>query len=213
LAIALVLTLAFGLVGRTVTAQKGARDAAEAALKGKADFLLRETYRAARTIKQQPATATEAESNLRVEDEIHSLSKIIDVRSQQTGLIRVRVAVRLASADDSELRTAGFSSGSKINDIVTIETDANRLADLASLASVRKISASTFQHKLNDIARQAVSIDNASGQRVVSQTGRGVVVGIVDTGIDFRHGDFIVPGSNPPRTRIKHLWDIFRPPR
>jgi hypothetical protein len=38
LAIALVLTLAFGLVGRTVTAQKGARDAAEAALKGKADF-------------------------------------------------------------------------------------------------------------------------------------------------------------------------------
>jgi subtilisin family serine protease len=208
LAIALVLTLAFGLVGRTVTAQKGARDAAEAALKGKADFLLRETYRAARTIKQQPTTTTEAESNLRVEDEIHSLSKIIDIKSQRTGSIRVSVAVRLASGDDSELRAAGFSIGSKINNIVTIETDANRLADLASLASVRKISASTFQHKLNDQARQAVSIDNASGQRVVSQTGRGVVVGIVDTGIDFRHGDFIVSGSSPPRTRIKHLWDI-----
>jgi hypothetical protein len=102
LAIALVLTLAFGLVGRTVTAQKGARDAAEAALKGKADFLLRETYRAARTIKQQPTTTTEAESNLRVEDEIHSLSKIIDIKSQRTGSIRVSVAVRLASGADSE---------------------------------------------------------------------------------------------------------------
>ncbi len=206
LAIALALTVAFGFAGRTVKAQAG--DPAEAALKGKADFLLRETYRAARAIKGRPISAGEAQSALRAEEEIRGLSKIIDVRSTKTGLVRVSVAALLASPDTSELRTAGFAIGSRIDDIVTIETDANRLPELALLASVRKISAAVYQNKLNDKARQAVSIDNASGQRTLSQTGRGVVVGIIDTGIDFRHGDFIVPGSSPARTRIKHLWDI-----
>jgi subtilisin family serine protease len=43
---------------------------------------------------------------------------------------------------------------------------------------------------------------------VIAQTGRGVVVGIIDTGIDFRHADFTVPGSNGQSTRIKSLLDM-----
>jgi subtilisin family serine protease len=207
LAIALVLALAFGFAGRPAKAQKSG-DTPEVALGEKADFLLRETYRAARAIKRQSASQTDAQNKLRNEDKIRGLSKIIDVSSPKTGAVRVSVAARLVSSDTSELTAAGFAIGSKLNDVVTIETDADRLAELASLSSVRKISVAVRQHKLNDKARQAVSIDNTSGQRVLTQTGLGVVIGIVDTGIDFRHGDFIVPGSSPSRTRIKHLWDI-----
>lgn len=208
LTIALVLTLTFGFAGRKATAQKNAGAGAESALNGKADFLLRETYRAARTLEKQPASANEAMSALRADDEIRGLSKIIGVRLGKSGPMRVSVAARLAGSDTNELVAAGFTIMSRINDIVTIELDTDRLAELASLPSVQKISAAVYQHKLNDQARQAVSIDNPSGQRLLSQTGRGVVVGIIDTGIDFRHGDFIVPGSTPARTRVKYLWDI-----
>ena len=43
---------------------------------------------------------------------------------------------------------------------------------------------------------------------MVSQTGQGVVVGVIDTGIDFRHLDFTVPGSGGRQTRIKAMLDM-----
>ena len=82
------------------------------------------------------------------------------------------------------------------------------LSDLAALGSVQKIFASVVRRPLNDRARQSTGIDNSSGQRVVTQTGRGVVVGIIDTGIDFRHLDFTVPGSGGRQTRIKAMLDM-----
>lgn len=39
-----------------------------------------------------------------------------------------------------------------------------------------------------------------------NQSGKGVIVGIVDTGIDWRHQDFMNPDGS---TRIVQLWDIF----
>ena len=37
-----------------------------------------------------------------------------------------------------------------------------------------------------------------------SYNGSGVIVGFIDTGIDFRHQDFRTPNN---RTRVLHLWD------
>lgn len=61
---------------------------------------------------------------------------------------------------------------------------------------------------MNDRAAQGIGATTAGGTRSVSETGRGVVVGIIDTGVDFRHLDFTRPGSNGHQTRIKAMLDM-----
>lgn len=46
----------------------------------------------------------------------------------------------------------------------------------------------------------------------VKLTGKGVVIAIVDTGVDFRNPDFITYDSQGvPTSRIKYLWDTLSP--
>lgn len=154
-------------------------------------------------------TAAEARAQGRFPaQEIEKLSESIAVEPEIDGGARVGVVVELKAADAEEVRAAGFEIGAQIGRILTVEADVEDLPRLAALGSVQKISGGAVYRPLNDLARRSIGIDNASGQRVVSQTGRGVVVGIVDSGIDFRHPDFTLPGSNGRRTRIKALLDM-----
>ncbi len=56
---------------------------------------------------------------------------------------------------------------------------------------------------LNDAANNAVKAPEA--RSTFNVTGRGVIVGVIDSGIDWRHGDFRKPDG---ATRIKALWDM-----
>ena len=51
--------------------------------------------------------------------------------------------------------------------------------------------------------------DIASGAltHIPKATGKGVIVAIMDTGIDYSHPMFIVPGSSPKQSRILKIWD------
>ncbi len=140
--------------------------------------------------------------------EIDQLSRLVGLERAQDGAIKVSVIARLTKGGAAELNAAGFPVGARIGDIVTVETAVDRLPELASLTSVRNMEASVYRRPLNDRARQATGVDNLSGQRAVTQTGHGVVIGIIDTGIDFRHLDFTKPGSNGQQTRIKALLDM-----
>src|SRR5687767_4618 len=64
LAIVLAFACVIGIPERTVSAQKGTAPQAEAALESKADFLLRRTYRVARSLKKQDVSTTDAQSAL-----------------------------------------------------------------------------------------------------------------------------------------------------
>jgi len=46
---------------------------------------------------------------------------------------------------------------------------------------------------------------NAGTNHLLGNTGKGVIVGIVDTGIDWCHPDFVDPSTG--RSRILYLWD------
>ncbi|MBA3438736.1 MAG: S8 family serine peptidase [Pyrinomonadaceae bacterium] len=180
-------------------------DDAQAALSRKSDKMLKRVYRTARAKSIGGNAAQSADD---VDAEIEQLSRVAGVRRKPNGKLTVGLTVRLANDSVAPLRNAGFRIGARIGDVATVEVEAERLPELAALPAVRKMSAAVYRYPTNDRARQAVKVDNTAAQRIVSQTGRGVVVGIVDSGIDFRHADFLVPNSSPPRTRIKALWDM-----
>jgi subtilisin family serine protease len=184
--------------------QDDAQGEREAAFEKKADKLLREVRRAALTdsAASEKGRVTDADS------EVLRLSERAGVRRLSDGRTSVGVNVELTGRSDEELKAAGFAVRARVGDVATVETEVERLPELASLVSVRRLSAATFLHLLNDRARFQVGIDNFLSQRVVSQTGHGVVVGIIDTGIDFRHQDFTVPGTSGRQTRIKALLDM-----
>ena len=185
----------------------------ETTFEAKADKLLEMVHDAAATDRASgvKARSPRAARGASAEDdgtEIGRLSRIAGVERKSDGTIKVGLTVELTRKSDAELKAAGFIVGARIGRVATVETEVERLPELAALASVREMEAATYYYPTNDLARQAVKIDNASGQRVVPQTGRGVVVGIIDSGIDFRHLDFTVPGSNGRQTRIKALLDM-----
>jgi len=178
-------------------------DAREAAFNRKADRILRSVRHAVEEDKN-----AKARGNFRAEaSAVNRLSRIAKIKGGDKNA-RVNVAVTLNENSERELAAAGFRIQSRVGDVATLDVDVDQLPDLAAIENVKKIFASVVRRPLNDRARQSAGIENSSGQRVVTQTGRGVVVGIVDTGIDFRHLDFTVPGSGGHQTRIKALLDM-----
>jgi subtilisin family serine protease len=200
----LCLLLAAGSVNPfSVSAQRG--ESSADALQKKADKLLKHVYQVASDAEPGRASGRVRQDAMY---ELDDLSRRAGVNRNSDATVNLQTIVELNAGDGSELKAAGFSVGAIVGDIATVECLTSRLPELAAIPSVKRMWASTFRHPLNDRARQTAGIDNASGQRVISQTGRGVVVATIDSGIDFRHPDFTVPGSNGTQTRIKFLLDM-----
>lgn len=172
-------------------------ETAEHLLKRKADKLTK-------LVRRSALDAPSGRGRAEHESKLKRISRIAAINRRQDGQTAIKLLVKLKQANANSLRAAGFAVSARIGDIAAVETTADRLTELASLASVQKMEVATVLRQTNDVARQAIKVDNASGQRQVGFTGRGVVVGI----IDFRHLDFTVPGSNGTRTRIKFLLDM-----
>jgi subtilisin family serine protease len=201
LAAALVLFV-FIAGGWSFSSSAQGTDAREAAFNRKADRILRGIRHAVEEDRN-----ARAKGNFRPEAAaVNRLSRIAKIKDDKNP--RINVAVTLTDNSERALAAAGFRVQSRVGDVATLEVDVDRLPDLAAIESVQKIFASVARRPLNDRARQSAGIDNSLGQRVVTQTGHGVVVGIIDTGIDFRHLDFTLPGSGGHQTRIKAMLDM-----
>lgn len=129
-------------------------------------------------------------------------------------LIRVSPGTPLAA-----LRAAfpGADFGSQAGDIVTARADDATLDALARDGRVRSIGASVRTRPVLDAVRSSATssglslgtIYGAAATDLANATGAGVVVGVVDTGIDYTHKDFIVDNSGPATgtSRILYIWD------
>ncbi len=89
--------------------------------------------------------------------------------------------------------------------IITAQAPIDSLAGIAELGGVYRIEAGRAVNKMMDISAgvYGVNLPQIAYPRS-DNTGKGVIIGIIDTGIDIEHPDFI---DSQGQTRILSIWD------
>ncbi len=99
-----------------------------------------------------------------------------------------------------KLYDAGFDVQSDFGHFATVVVPQNRLNELLQLPGVQRIAYGVQSKPLNSLAVGYENVDVAYAQ---GYTGKNVIAGIIDTGIDFYHPMFQKNG----KTRILAIWD------
>lgn len=97
------------------------------------------------------------------------------------------------------------------NGLVTALVPVDSIESVAGLSSVRRINVASLMQPMTDKARSATNVDDAlslSAEAIASglsakYDGTGVVLGVIDTGIDFQHIAFKDANGN---SRIKRAY-------
>jgi subtilisin family serine protease len=119
---------------------------------------------------------------------------------------RVETILRFEGSLDA-VRAEGAVVRSVIGNIATVEIPASRLAAVAALPEVVSIEAARAQPRRLDRsvpAARADTLRTGTPPDWNAGTGRNVIVGVIDSGIDFRHRDF---RNADGTTRIVAIWD------
>ena len=134
-------------------------------------------------------------------DEVDSF---VSLHKEASGRILVDVFIELSGGRPEMLHQADVRL--QVGNIVVARVPVDQLRSLAGTAGVRRIEASTLRMPTNLAARSETGVDKVHAGTGLprSYRGEGVVVGVLDSGIDFTHPDF----SDPSGTRIRYLLEF-----
>jgi subtilisin family serine protease len=128
---------------------------------------------------------------------------------------RVNVSVQ-HTAGLLELEAHGFVPGwIESEDRAAGAIDLARLEELAELPGVNRILVGRPPRKMLDVSVPDIRANRVwtlAGSIFTGETGAAAIVGVIDTGIDFRH-PFFLRSRGPDVTRIKRIWDPGLVPR
>lgn len=126
---------------------------------------------------------------------------------EQAPVISVLVSLNeFATPDD--IRNAGFTVDHEFNRFALVSLPITEVEELSELEQVRRVSFGGKRRMLMDCARAASGVDKAHsgiqyGEFTKSFTGKGVVLGLHDGGLDPNHPNFKnIDGSS----RVTRLW-------
>ena len=128
------------------------------------------------------------------------------------GVVYISCVVHLNDVNDlSAVQALGVKVQSTFNGFITASVPVEQLNALADVENVTKIKVAQLMRPSTDVARQVTNVDDlltlsasAVTQGISSMyDGSGVVLGIIDTGIDFQHIAFKDKYGN---SRIKRAY-------
>lgn len=108
----------------------------------------------------------------------------------------------------ARLRQLGFPASELAGDVAALTATAAELRRLIEVPEVIRIEERRLLYPHLDVSTPATGAPAARAETGLD--GTGVVVGLVDTGIDFRHPDFRTADG---KTRLAALLDLSAPPR
>ncbi len=142
--------------------------------------------------------------------------KQIAINMNADGTINSLSAIAILKKDaecpTEKLEQMGIKVRYVLGDMVALVIPTDKLMALEDIEEFRSVRADQLSHLMNEEARKATGVEQVNTEESAkaqslpkAYTGSGVVVGIIDCGIDFNHAAF---RNADGTTRIKRAWEI-----
>ena len=136
-------------------------------------------------------------------------SRVVGVTRDADGAVVANVVVRLRNTDAAPLARLGARLGTQVGTLVNARVPLAALGPLLADPAVAAVYGARRWAPFNDLGVADIGVATlrtATGpDAFTGSVGRGVIVGLVDTGLDFTHPDFMLDAEG--RSRVLFLWD------
>lgn len=146
--------------------------------------------------------------HVQVPESISGLKELIFFHQNEMDDILLPVFIRTSSvsASESMISALGGKTETIAGDIIVADLPVIAIRELALSPEIVYIEHSTIAQMKIDISRVEAKVNQLHNGTGIPRPykGNGVVVGVIDSGIDWKHQDF----KNTSGNRIQFLWDM-----
>ncbi|MCI0699251.1 S8 family serine peptidase [candidate division KSB1 bacterium] len=137
------------------------------------------------------------------------LNSLLDLEQNKAGVMLVSVFIKShnVGATVAQVEASGGYVSTIAADILVARAPLLSVRKLAESHETQSIQASTKSRPLLDASHKEIGSDavHAGNGLPRGYKGKGVVVGVFDSGIDWKHQDF---ATSTGESRIQYLWDM-----
>ena len=144
---------------------------------------------------------------------LHKLNETKTAQKNQRSSRENQTIQLFVAGDATEIAAAVEQLGGTIlistSNILSVEIPIDKVGELSANSSVERIETGQRYKLRNNESKKHMGVDKVHAGNLpdgIKYNGEGVIVGIIDSGIDFRHPDFCNP-TDKTKSRILYLWD------